>query len=89
MSQQNLDFDGAMPGHGVWQTRDHHGYFQSREGAAGDWRFCVCGFDTTTSGQAGRCTVLRSDGSTEWVAIDAHDRITIAGRRFGRRYWQH
>jgi len=89
MEQHDLDLGGDVPKHGNWQTRDHHGYFQSREGQAGPWRFHVCGFDASPSGQAGRCTVLRSDGSSEWVPIDAADRITIAGRKYGRRHWAH
>jgi len=41
------------------------------------------------TGEAGQCTVLRADGGRECVPIDAEDRITIAGRKYGRKHWNH
>ena len=71
--------------------RDFHGFAQyldaSRELPV--WRFCVCGFDNTSTGSHGECAVLRTDGSKTWVPIDSHDRITIAGRKYGRDHWFH
>ncbi|MCL4682379.1 MAG: hypothetical protein KJZ92_14055 [Rhodocyclaceae bacterium] len=69
--------------------RDYHGYLQVRECAGEPWRFCVSGFDHTRTGQDGRCTVLKVGGSREWVPIDAQDRITIRGRKYGRNRWIH
>lgn len=71
------------------RRRDFHGYAQFRESEKCPWSFYICGFDHTTSGQDGKCTVLRSDGSKEWVTIDKKDRLLILGKKFGRRYWNH
>ena len=67
--------------------RDYHGFAQFNSGDG--WKFYVSGFDSTCSGQSGQCTVVRSDDTKAWVPIDAEDRITIAGRKFGRRFWTH
>jgi hypothetical protein len=47
------------------RKRDFHGYVQVRDSANAPWRFVVSGFDSTTSGQEGRCTLLKSDGTKE------------------------
>ena len=86
--------DGAAPGQAADQVsdqgvspRDVGGFAQHLQ--EGRWVFHVTGFDDTCSGQAGRCRVLRMDGTSDWVPIDAHDRIEIAGRRYGRGEWVH
>lgn len=69
-------------------VRDRDGYRQVNEGDG--WKFIVTGFDGTSSGEAGYCTVLKADGSKDCrVPIDARDRILIAGRRYSRRSWVH
>jgi len=73
----------------VWQTRDFEGFHQAREGNSGTWCFRVTGFDDTSSGTPGYCYVLRADGTTKKVAIDAQDRITVAGKKYGREHWTH
>lgn len=70
------------------KQRDFNGY-QQVMGTGGDWQFVITGFDDSTSGQAGFCTVLRENGETERVEIDAQDRILIDGVRYGRRNWYH
>lgn len=55
----------------------------------GRWRFYVCGFDATTTGYAGSCTVMADDDIKRRVPIDAKDRILIAGRWYGRLHWIH
>jgi len=74
---------------GASMKRDYHGYLRVRESVGEPWRFCVSGFDNTRSGQNGRCTVIKADGSRESVPIDAQDRITIRGRKYGRDHWIH
>jgi hypothetical protein len=85
--------DTLQPGQirqvGNYSLRNFKGYRQSREGGKGPWLFYITGFDGTSSGQAGRCSVLLANGSTESVPIDAEDRITILGRKFGRTHWNH
>jgi len=90
MSQQiGFDFGPDVPRRGVVLKRDFHGFAQFREDEHGPWVFYVCGFDATVFGEAGKCTVLCSDGSSEWVPIDADNRITIAGRKYGWQRWNH
>lgn len=78
---------GATWWAGNWQCRNFHGYFQSREGGRGPWRFQIDGFGDDD------CTVLvvRDQGSlgTCRAPIDALDRITIMGRKYGRNHWSH
>jgi hypothetical protein len=70
------------------KTRDKAGFKQYH--VDGAWVFNVTGFDGTTSGQAGFCTVERFDGSHDYsVPIDARDRILIGGKRYTRRHWNH
>ena len=47
---------------GNWQVRNFKGYFQSREGGAGTWRFQVSTFDATSTGQHGSCSLILADG---------------------------
>lgn len=67
-----------------WYSRDFEGYYQSREGESGEWEFYVSGFFGDD-----QASVLRYDRSYESVAIDAQDRIKIAGRWWGRAHWNH
>lgn len=85
--QASLDL--GIPAASEWERRDFHGFAQYRECPADRWRFYVCGFDATVSGQAGYCNVLRTDGTEQSVPIDADDRIFINGRSYGRRHWNH
>ena len=70
--------------------RDFHGFRQYRDDVKSPWRFYITGFDATSSGQDGFCTVMRSDGCRESsVPIDAQDCITINGRKYGPENWTH
>ncbi len=80
MPQDQKDLFGAKS---AVKQRDFHGFAQYQEEPSEPWRFQVTGFADT------ECTVLRTDGSREWVPIDQHDRILIAGRKFGPRHWRH
>lgn len=72
----------------TWQERSIDGFRQTR--MPGErWRFYVTGFDASTYGQRGTCSVLRVDGTTERVPIDERDRIQIGGRWYGRAHWTH
>lgn len=87
--QDTFNFGPGIPRSGVALKRDFHGFAQFRENEHSPWVFYVSGFDSTFSGEAGQCTVLRTDGGQEWVQIDADDRISIAGRKYGRQHWNH
>lgn len=87
--QGSFDFGPDIPRIGVALKRDFHGFAQFREDERSPWVFYVRGFDSTFSGEAGQCTVLRTDGGQEWVPIDADDRISIAGHKYGRQHWNH
>lgn len=67
--------------------RDFNGYQQYRYGR--NWQFEVVSFDSTTSGEAGFCYVLKTDGSKEQIPIDEKDRITILGKKYSRANWHH
>ncbi len=70
--------------------RDFHGFRQYRDDVKSPWRFYITGFDATSSGQAGFCTVMLSDGNRDSsVPIDAQDRITINGLKYGPENWIH
>ena len=80
---------GARWWAGNWECRNHHGYYQSREGGEGPWQFAVYGFgydDLTASiyrvSETG--AMARED-----VPTDSSDRITVLGRKYGRRHWNH
>lgn len=74
---------------GGYQVRNFHGYYQSREGGVGKWQFHVSGFDASTTGMEGRCTLILADGGREEVPIDAVDRISVLGAMYGRDQWKH
>lgn len=81
--QDELDFGRE------YETRDFHGYFQSRENH-GNWKFCICSFDSTVSGEDGMCWVLCADKETQdMVPINAEDEITIDGKKYSREFWEH
>ena len=72
-----------------YELRNVHGYRQSREGSRGRWRFHVSGFDSSSSGEAGFCSVVLATGGVDTVPIDAQNRITICGRKYGPANWLH
>lgn len=88
-NQTTFNFGGETPRESFTRKRDFHGYAQFRESEAGPWRFYVSGFDSTTTGAAGKCAVLLTGGNTEWVPIDENDQITVTGRTYGREFWDH
>ena len=71
----------------TWETRDFKGFHQSREitstGNKLPWRFYVSGFGDDD------CSVMLADGTFHRVPIDSKNRITINGRKFGPRTWDH
>lgn len=84
----------AQHGH-QWQSgnyhhRNHHGFYQYREGPTGNWRFYVPWFsndDVTCSVQ-----VFDMNGEIQQrsgVPIDDKGRITLLGRKYGRSFWDH
>lgn len=89
LAQDTFDFGPEVPRCGFLLRRDFHGFYQSREDEHSPWLFYVTGFDSSYSGEAGICTVLRFDGTEQRVAIDELDRITIDGRKYGRKHWRH
>lgn len=88
-SQDSFDFGPGIPRNGVALKKDFHGFAQFREAENCPWRFYVSGFDSTSGGEDGQCAVLRTDGSLEWVPIDADNRISIHGRKYGHQHWDH
>ena len=88
-SQDTFDFGPDVPRTGVALKKDFHGFAQFREDENSPWKFYVSGFDSTSCGEEGKCAVLRTDGGLEWVSIDAENRISIHGRKYGHQYWNH
>lgn len=80
---------GATWWAGSWECRNFEGYFQSREGGVGPWCFQVVWFGNDDIS----CDVyaVGPDGELvlETVPIDDKARITVCGRKYGRRYWCH
>ena len=74
---------------GNYQVRNFKGFYQSREGKEGAWKFHISGFDSTTTGSAGFCTLILANGGREEVPIDAKDRISVLGAKYGRENWIH
>lgn len=74
---------------GNWQVRSFHGFHQGREGGVGQWTFYVSSFSALARDGGGHCNVLKFGGGLERVPIDAKDRITILGRKYGRSRWTH
>lgn len=89
LEQDTFDFGPDVPRCGVLLKRDFKGFYQSREDEFSLWVFCVTAFDASFSGESGTCMVLRFDGSEQRVPIDELDRITVAGKKYGRRHWNH
>ncbi len=85
--QSVLDLD--IPSVSTTQKRDFHGFAQFRDHPSSSWRFYVCGFDSSSEGEDGLCSVLRSDGTEKDVSIDAQNGILIHGRRYDSRFWDH
>lgn len=88
-SQMGFDFGDGAPENPIELKRNFRGYAQYREDEFSPWQFYVCGFDSTFSGENGRCSILKYDGTEEDVPIDAADRITVKGKKYDRRNWNH
>lgn len=73
---------------GNWRVRNFNGYHQSKEGA-GPWRFYVSGFGRVVEGRHVECSLLRIDGSTEVVPLDANGAISVLGRKYAYDRWAH
>lgn len=80
--------EATMP---LFQTRSFHGYYQYLETfGTGEsvnycWRFYITGFTSdNTHGY-----IYKWNGDYELIAIDDCDRILIAGKYYGHRYWNH
>lgn len=80
--------DGEEAVIGAWRVRNFGGYHQSME-QGGRWRFYVTGFGRVVAGEHVECSLLRIDGTTETVPIDAAGCITVMGRRYGAESWAH
>lgn len=72
---------------GNWECRNHHGYFQSRESGQGNWQFQIISFGDYD------CDIYAVNKDAKLVPInvpiDNKDRITVLGRKYGRRFWAH
>ncbi|HOE18919.1 MAG TPA: hypothetical protein PLX02_11575 [Syntrophorhabdaceae bacterium] len=67
-------------------VRNFHGYEQIK--LDGRWMFIISGFESY--GRHDRCSVRKADGTYDRdVPINSKDRILIAGKWYGRRYWYH
>ena len=84
--QITFDFGPDIPRSGVVPKQDFNGFAQFRKEVQSLWLFCLCGFDSTFSGEV-EYAVLRIDGGKAWVPIDADDRISIVERSYDRRHW--
>lgn len=82
--------NGAIWWAGNWECRNWHGFFQSREGGCGTWRFQVPWFssdDVTCS-----VYVITEAGemqTRDMIPIDDKSRITILGRKYAPEHWDH
>lgn len=86
----NQGTHGAEWWAGNWQCRNFKGYFQSREDGHGTWRFQVPWF----SNDGATCSVYRIDAAgqhytSDGIPIDDGGGITILGRKYDRRFWDH
>lgn len=79
--------EGAVWWAGNWQCRNWRGYLQHREGGSGAWCFIVHSFGGEPD-RDGTAHIYRVDGKED-VPIDAHNRILVHGRRYGRGRWTH
>lgn len=80
---------GEVRSVGNYQVRNFKGFYQSREGGKGPWKFHISGFDSTTTGSAGFCTLILANGGREVVPIDEKDRISVLGIKYSRENWMH
>jgi hypothetical protein len=80
----------------VTSVRDFHGFRQhieeftvlSKDGSYRTirrWMFYIVGFGLSDE----TANMLKSDGSRERVPIDDKGRITILGKKYSRKYWNH
>lgn len=67
----------------LWFVRDFEGFFQSREGHSGPWRFYLSSFD------GDKARAMLYDRTYRYVLIDRRDRVLIAGRWWSRAHWCH
>ncbi|WP_299553660.1 hypothetical protein [uncultured Tateyamaria sp.] len=78
---------GAVWWSGSWECRNFGGFYQVREQGRGNWCFIIYAFGDH------HANVYRVNQIGELyrenVPIDANDRITILGRKYGRDHWQH
>ena len=84
-----MDLGTGVPTASFETKRDFEGFSQFRESPDGPWRFYVTGFDGSTDGQDGFCSVLLASGGEEDVPIDAKNCITIHGKKYDHRFWDH
>ena len=83
--------DKAVPGSVWWsgrhQCRNWQGYYQTREGGTGPWQFIIYAFGDDDA----VIYVIDARGALKHtrVPIDAHNRLLINGKRYGRRHWDH
>ena len=78
---------GAIWWEGNWQCRNHHGFYQVREGGRGQWEFVIYAFGDTCA-NIYRVTpegaLYRQD-----VPMQGDHHICIDGRSYGRDHWRH
>jgi hypothetical protein len=70
-------------------VRNFFGYYQVRDTANFRWKFCVSGFDSTSVGEDGFCTLLMFDQTKTWVPIDKRCRIRVKNQYYDDGYWVH
>ncbi|WP_435171123.1 hypothetical protein [Falsirhodobacter sp. 1013] len=81
---------GAIWWAGNYECRNWHGYFQSREGGRGNWRFQVPWFSTDDVTCSVYAITEAGDVQTrDLIPIDDKARITIMGRKYTREHWEH
>lgn len=78
---------GASWWQGSWECRNFHGFFQSREQGRGPWEFHIHGFGDD------KASIYRITETGKLVQhdvpIDADNRISVLGRKYGRENWNH
>jgi len=72
---------------GNYQCRNWQGYYQTREGGTGPWKFVIYAFGVNDA----VVYAIDAMGALKYnrVPIDARDRLLINGKRYGRRHWDH
>lgn len=78
---------GAIWWSGSWQCRNFDGYYQVREQGRGNWCFIVYAFCERHASIY--CVNEIGELVRDDVPIDAKDRISVLGRKYGREHWQH